>query len=96
MILIIFYLITFVLQMRAVSWRLLSKYLPPAGDRRDAVLESKRQGYQDLRHNYFRVDSQDESQQDTYRQVGNFSCENSNLTAVTIFNFMNIRCEFSL
>ncbi|XP_036327140.1 TBC1 domain family member 22B-like isoform X2 [Rhagoletis pomonella] len=56
-------------KMRAVSWRLLSKYLPPAGERRDAVLESKRQGYQDLRHNYFRVDSQDESQQDTYRQI---------------------------
>ncbi|CAD6991132.1 unnamed protein product [Ceratitis capitata] len=55
--------------MRAVSWRLLSKYLPPAAERRDAVLESKRQGYQDLRHNYFRVDSQDESQQDTYRQI---------------------------
>jgi len=34
-----------------------------------AVLESKRQGYQDLRHNYFRVDSQDETQQDTYRQI---------------------------
>ncbi|XP_036327104.1 TBC1 domain family member 22B-like isoform X1 [Rhagoletis pomonella] len=56
-------------KMRAVSWRLLSKYLPPAGERRNAVLESKRQGYQDLRHNYFRVDSQDESQQDTYRQI---------------------------
>uniref|UniRef100_W8BWT6 TBC1 domain family member 22B n=1 Tax=Ceratitis capitata TaxID=7213 RepID=W8BWT6_CERCA len=56
-------------KMRAVSWRLLSKYLPPAAERRDAVLESKRQGYQDLRHNYFRVDSQDESQQDTYRQI---------------------------
>ncbi|XP_053969943.1 TBC1 domain family member 22B isoform X1 [Anastrepha ludens] len=55
--------------MRAVSWRLLSKYLPPAGERRNAVLESKRQSYQDLRHNYFRVDSQDESQQDTYRQI---------------------------
>nr|XP_014103514.2 TBC1 domain family member 22B [Bactrocera oleae] len=56
-------------KMRAVSWRLLSKYLPPANERRNAVLESKRQGYQDLRHNYFRVDSQDESQQDTYRQI---------------------------
>ncbi|XP_067615155.1 TBC1 domain family member 22B [Eurosta solidaginis] len=56
-------------KMRAVSWRLLSKYLPPAGERRNVVLESKRQGYQDLRHNYFRVDSQDESQQDTYRQI---------------------------
>lgn len=55
--------------MRAVSWRLLSKYLPPSGERRSAVLESKRQGYQDLRHNYFRVDSQDETQQDTYRQI---------------------------
>ncbi|KAH8307668.1 hypothetical protein KR044_007757, partial [Drosophila immigrans] len=56
-------------KMRAVSWRLLSKYLPPSGERRNAVLESKRQGYQDLRHNYFRVDSQDETQQDTYRQI---------------------------
>ncbi|KAH8346571.1 hypothetical protein KR084_005176, partial [Drosophila pseudotakahashii] len=56
-------------QMRAVSWRLLSKYLPPSSERRMAVLESKRQGYQDLRHNYFRVDSQDETQQDTYRQI---------------------------
>ncbi|XP_037944572.1 TBC1 domain family member 22B isoform X2 [Teleopsis dalmanni] len=56
-------------KMRAVSWRLLSKYLPPSGERRDAVLESKRQGYQDLRQNYFKVDSQDETQQDTYRQI---------------------------
>ncbi|KAH8338914.1 hypothetical protein KR074_000004, partial [Drosophila pseudoananassae] len=56
-------------KMRAVSWRLLSKYLPPSSERRLAVLESKRQGYQDLRHNYFRVDSQDETQQDTYRQI---------------------------
>ncbi|XP_065355129.1 TBC1 domain family member 22B [Calliphora vicina] len=56
-------------KMRGISWRLLSKYLPPSGERRNAVLESKRQGYQDLRHNYFRVDSQDESQQDTYRQI---------------------------
>ncbi|XP_026846198.1 TBC1 domain family member 22B [Drosophila persimilis] len=56
-------------RMRAVSWRLLSKYLPPSSERRMAVLESKRQGYQDLRHNYFRVDSQDETQQDTYRQI---------------------------
>ncbi|XP_052845601.1 TBC1 domain family member 22B [Drosophila gunungcola] len=56
-------------KMRAVSWRLLSKYLPPSSERRMAVLESKRQGYQDLRHNYFRVDSQDETQQDTYRQI---------------------------
>lgn len=55
--------------MRGISWRLLSKYLPPSGERRNAVLESKRQGYQDLRQNYFKVDSQDESQQDTYRQV---------------------------
>ncbi|XP_023169573.2 TBC1 domain family member 22B [Drosophila hydei] len=56
-------------KMRAVSWRLLSKYLPPSGERRNAVLQSKRQGYQDLRHNYFKVDSQDETQQDTYRQI---------------------------
>lgn len=55
--------------MRGISWRLLSKYLPPSGERRCGVLESKRQGYQDLRQNYFKVDSQDESQQDTYRQV---------------------------
>ncbi|EDW13854.1 TBC1 domain family member 22B isoform X1 [Drosophila mojavensis] len=56
-------------KMRAVSWRLLSKYLPPSSERRNAVLQSKRQGYQDLRHNYFKVDSQDETQQDTYRQI---------------------------
>ncbi|XP_058984540.1 TBC1 domain family member 22B [Musca domestica] len=56
-------------KMRAISWRLLSKYLPPSGERRNGVLESKRQNYQDLRHNYFRVDSPDESQQDTYRQI---------------------------
>ncbi|KAI8129653.1 hypothetical protein FF38_13106 [Lucilia cuprina] len=56
-------------KMRGISWRLLSKYLPPSGERRNAVLESKRQGYQDLRQNYFKVDSQDESQQDTYRQI---------------------------
>ncbi|XP_075145570.1 TBC1 domain family member 22 [Haematobia irritans] len=56
-------------KMRAISWRLLSKYLPPSGERRNGVLESKRQNYQDLRQNYFRVDSPDESQQDTYRQI---------------------------
>ena len=55
--------------MRAVTWRLLSKYLCPSLERRSTVLDSKRQGYQDLRQKYFKVDSQDESQQDTYRQV---------------------------
>lgn len=63
--------------MRAISWRLLSKYLPPSGERRNVVLESKRQSYQDLRLNYFKVDSQDESQQDTYRQVSSISSPSS-------------------
>ncbi|XP_055371600.1 TBC1 domain family member 22B [Condylostylus longicornis] len=56
-------------KMRAVTWRILSKYLPPSLERRSSVLESKRQNYHDLRLKYFKVDSQDESQQDTYRQI---------------------------
>ncbi|XP_055844752.1 TBC1 domain family member 22B [Episyrphus balteatus] len=56
-------------QMRAITWRLLSKYLPPNGERRTYVLQSKRQSYCELRRKYFMVDSKDESQQDTYRQI---------------------------
>lgn len=55
--------------MRSVVWRLLSKYLPSSSERRDATLINKRTSYHDLRKQYFKVDEQDEAQQDTYRQV---------------------------
>lgn len=55
--------------MRAVSWRLLSGYLPTSLERRNTVLERKRLDYQNLVDQYFHVDSRDEVQQDTYRQI---------------------------
>lgn len=56
-------------KMRAVSWRLLSEYLPTSLERRNSVLDRKRLDYHNLVAQYFRVDSRDEAQQDTYRQI---------------------------
>lgn len=56
-------------KMRAVTWRLLSGYLPTSLERRQTVLERKRVDYRKLVQQYFDADSRDESQQDTYRQI---------------------------
>jgi hypothetical protein len=55
--------------MRAVTWRLLSGYLPTSLERRNPVLERKRIDYQALVKQYFHADARDESQQDTFRQI---------------------------
>lgn len=54
---------------RAITWRLLSGYLPTSLERRNTVLERKRLDYHQLVTQYFHVESRDEAQQDTYRQV---------------------------
>lgn len=56
-------------QMRAVTWRLLSGYLPTSLERRNPVLERKRIDYHALVKQYFHADLRDESQQDTFRQI---------------------------
>lgn len=56
-------------KMRAITWRLLSGYLPTSLERRNSVLERKRLDYHNLVAQYFRTDSHDEAQQDTYRQI---------------------------
>ncbi|XP_053658305.1 TBC1 domain family member 22B [Anopheles marshallii] len=56
-------------RMRAVTWRLLSGYLPTSLERRQTVLERKRVDYRKLVQQYFDADCRDESQQDTYRQI---------------------------
>uniref|UniRef100_A0A182SZ38 Rab-GAP TBC domain-containing protein n=1 Tax=Anopheles maculatus TaxID=74869 RepID=A0A182SZ38_9DIPT len=56
-------------KMRAVTWRLLSGYLPTSLERRQTVLERKRVDYRKLVQQYFDADRRDESQQDTYRQI---------------------------
>lgn len=56
-------------KMRAITWRLLSGYLPTSLERRQSVLERKRLDYNKLVAQYFRTDSHDEAQQDTYRQI---------------------------
>lgn len=56
-------------RMRAVTWRLLSGYLPTSNERRQSVLERKRLDYHSLVAQYFRTDSRDETQQDTYHQI---------------------------
>ncbi|XP_053698216.1 TBC1 domain family member 22B [Sabethes cyaneus] len=56
-------------KMRAVTWRLLSGYLPTSLERRNTVLERKRVDYKKLVQQYFHVDNRDEIQQDTYRQI---------------------------
>lgn len=55
--------------MRAVVWRLLSGYLPTSLERRNSVLERKRIDYHNLVKQYFYVESRDEAQQDTFRQI---------------------------
>ncbi|XP_058058630.1 TBC1 domain family member 22B [Anopheles bellator] len=56
-------------KMRAVTWRLLSGYLPTSLERRQTVLERKRVDYRKLVQQYFDAERRDESQQDTYRQI---------------------------
>uniref|UniRef100_A0A2M4BJ23 Putative ypt/rab-specific gtpase-activating protein gyp1 n=2 Tax=Anopheles marajoara TaxID=58244 RepID=A0A2M4BJ23_9DIPT len=56
-------------KMRAVTWRLLSGYLPTSLERRQTVLERKRVDYHKLVQQYFDAERRDESQQDTYRQI---------------------------
>lgn len=57
-------------KVRAITWRLLSGYLPTSLERRQSVLERKRVDYHNLVVQYFRTDShEDEAQQDTYRQI---------------------------
>lgn len=56
-------------KMRAITWRLLSGYLPTSLERRNTVLERKRLDYQKLVDQYFHIDSRDEAQQDTFRQI---------------------------
>lgn len=56
------------LKVRAVTWRLLSGYLPVNLERRQAILESKRFNYWNLVKQYYDTD-RDEAYQDTYRQI---------------------------
>lgn len=56
-------------KMRAVTWRLLSGYLPTSLERRNSILEHKRLNYLNLVEQYFRVESRDEAQQETFRQI---------------------------
>lgn len=56
-------------RMRAITWRLLSGYLPTALERRNSTLERKRANYHSLVEQYFHTDSRDEAQQDTFRQI---------------------------
>lgn len=57
------------MQMRPITWRLLSGYLPTSLERRNSVLERKRLDYHKLIEQYFHIDNRDEQQQDTFRQV---------------------------
>lgn len=54
---------------RALTWRLLSGYIPTALERRNSTLERKRANYHSLVEQYFHTDSRDEAQQDTFRQI---------------------------
>lgn len=54
---------------RAITWRLLSGYLPTSLERRNSVLERKRVDYHKLVEQYFHADKRDEAQQDTFRQI---------------------------
>lgn len=56
-------------RMRAITWRLLSGYLPTALERRSSTLERKRANYHSLVEQYFQTESRDEAQQDTFRQI---------------------------
>lgn len=53
------------IQIRAVTWRLLSGYLPANAERRQEVLERKRQDYWQLVQQYYEAERDDE----TYRQI---------------------------
>ncbi|XP_028255061.1 TBC1 domain family member 22A isoform X4 [Parambassis ranga] len=55
-------------QVRPIAWKLLSGYLPANAERRDSVLQRKRQEYFGFIQQYY--DSRnDEHHQDTYRQI---------------------------
>lgn len=56
-------------KMRAITWRLLSGYLPASLERRNSILEHKRLNYLNLVEQYFRVESRDETQEETFRQI---------------------------
>lgn len=56
-------------RMRAVTWRLLSGYLPTSLERRNSILEHKRLNYLNLVEQYFRAEGRDEAQQETFRQI---------------------------
>lgn len=56
-------------KMRAITWRLLSGYLPTSLERRNSILEHKRLNYLNLVEQYFKAESRDEAQQDTFRQI---------------------------
>ena len=55
-------------KVRAITWRLLSGYVPANLERRQQVLEQKRQDYWNLVKQYFDTD-RDEAYEDTYRQI---------------------------
>ncbi|XP_026472979.1 TBC1 domain family member 22B-like [Ctenocephalides felis] len=54
-------------KVRAITWRLLSGYLPASLERRQAVLERKRLDYWNLVQQYYDTE-RDEAYQDTYRR----------------------------
>lgn len=56
-------------KMRAITWRLLSGYLPTSLERRNSILEHKRLNYLNLVEQYFRAEIRDEAQQETFRQI---------------------------
>lgn len=55
-------------KVRAVTWRLLSGYLPVNLERRQGVLDRKRQDYWSLVQQYYDTE-RDETNQDTYHQI---------------------------
>lgn len=55
-------------KVRAITWRLLSGYLPVNLERRQGVLERKRQDYWSLVRQYYDTEL-DEAYQDTYHQI---------------------------
>ncbi|GLH07930.1 TBC1 domain family member whacked [Gryllus bimaculatus] len=55
-------------KVRAITWRLLSGYLPANLERRQPVLERKRLDYWNLVKQYYDTE-RDETHQDTYRQI---------------------------
>ncbi|PNF43903.1 TBC1 domain family member 22B [Cryptotermes secundus] len=55
-------------KVRAITWRLLSGYLPANFERRQQVLERKRLDYRNLVKQYYDTE-RDETRQDIYRQI---------------------------